>query len=270
MALTLQSSKITLAGARADVVAPRAVSAVSRTAAPVRVASGSVRAVPAAFPCTPLSRRKVSTRPVAAAKAEANFDEGIAGVDDYSPLLAALTYAAVWFNKFSVDKVKVLHALAALQLFVTAVNLVSRYRVGDQVATFVGPATLAAAILSIRHVAYLDVATALFGYFLSGNLEGITGIPFWGFVATLAVALYLGYGTLWFVIAFALASAGKVYNSTKDNAPLPLAVVPAVFASAWAIWKKQHFQLALSIYLALTVWSGFGAVHGLVKKLQNN
>lgn len=51
------------------------------------------------------------------------------------PASAALTYAAVWFNKFSVDKVKVLHALAALQLFVTAVNLVSRNRIGDQVTS---------------------------------------------------------------------------------------------------------------------------------------
>lgn len=60
-------------------------------------------------------------------------------------------------------------------------------------------------------------------------------IPFYGFVATLAVALYLGYGTLWFVIAFALAAAGKVYNSTKDNSPVPLAVVPAVVASGMPI-----------------------------------
>lgn len=40
--------------------------------------------------------------------------------------------------------------------------------------------------------------------------------------------------------------------------------------AAWAIWKKQHYQFALSIYLALTLWSGFGAVHGLIKKLKDN
>ena len=45
-----------------------------------------------------------------------------------------------------------------------------------QVSNVVGPAVLAAAVLSIRNVTYLDVATGLFGYFLSQNLEDITGV----------------------------------------------------------------------------------------------
>ena len=45
-----------------------------------------------------------------------------------------------------------------------------------QVSTFIGPAVLATAVLSIKHVTYLDAATGLFGYFLSENLETITGV----------------------------------------------------------------------------------------------
>ncbi len=43
-------------------------------------------------------------------------------------------FVAVWFNKLSVDRVKLLQALAALQLFVTAVNLVTGRGIGDKVA----------------------------------------------------------------------------------------------------------------------------------------
>ena len=48
-------------------------------------------------------------------------------------LPAVIGFVAVWFNKLSVDRVKLLQALAALQLFVTVVNLVSRRGVGDKV-----------------------------------------------------------------------------------------------------------------------------------------
>ena len=119
-------------------------------------------------------------------------------------LSAVIGFVAVWFNKLSVDRVKLLQALAALQLFVTVVNLVSRKAVGDkvrirnhpfvkpsycyiqvhvakasptlQVSTFIGPAVLATAVLSLKHVTYLDAATGLFGYFLSENLDTITGV----------------------------------------------------------------------------------------------
>ena len=45
-----------------------------------------------------------------------------------------------------------------------------------QVSTFIGPAVLATAVLSLKHVTYLDAATGLFGYFLSENLDTITGV----------------------------------------------------------------------------------------------
>ena len=50
-------------------------------------------------------------------------------------LSAVVGFVAVWFNKLSVDRVKLLQALAALQLFVTVVNLVSRKGFGDKVST---------------------------------------------------------------------------------------------------------------------------------------
>ena len=59
--------------------------------------------------------------------------EGITGTDDYSPVLAVAGFVAVWFNKLSVDRVKLLQALAVLQLFVTAVNLITNRGVGDKV-----------------------------------------------------------------------------------------------------------------------------------------
>jgi len=62
--------------------------------------------------------------------------EGITGTDDYSPLLAVAGFAAVSFNKLSVDRVKLLQALAVLQLFVSAVNLVTNRGVGDKVGFY--------------------------------------------------------------------------------------------------------------------------------------
>ena len=47
---------------------------------------------------------------------------------------AVAGFVAVWFNKLSVDRVKLLQALAALQLFVTAINLITGRGIGDKVA----------------------------------------------------------------------------------------------------------------------------------------
>ena len=44
-------------------------------------------------------------------------------------------FAAVWFNKLQVDRVKLLQALAILTLFTTAVNLVTNKGVGDGVSS---------------------------------------------------------------------------------------------------------------------------------------
>ena len=44
-------------------------------------------------------------------------------------------FVAVWFNKLSVDRVKLLQGLAILQLFVTAVNIVTGRGVGDKVTS---------------------------------------------------------------------------------------------------------------------------------------
>ena len=45
-----------------------------------------------------------------------------------------------------------------------------------QVSNVIGPGVLAASVLSIRNVTYLDVATGLFGYYMSQTLEEITGV----------------------------------------------------------------------------------------------
>lgn len=214
----------------------------------------------------PVQRQQVSAKHIVAST-EANFDEGITGTDDYSPLLAVAGFVAVWYNKLNVDRVKLLQALAVLQLFVTAVNIFTNRGVGDKVSNVIGPSVLAASVLSIRNVTYLDVATGLFGYYISHTLEELTGLPYYAYLGTLAFALYANYGTLWYVAAFGVAAAGRVYKSSKENSSVPVIVLPAIAASAWAIYKEAHFPLALCIFLAQTIWSGFKAVDALTKRV---
>ncbi len=38
-------------------------------------------------------------------------------------------------------------------------------------------------------------------------------------------------------------------------------------AAAWAIYKEAHFPLALCIFLAQTIWSGFKAIDTLTKRV---
>jgi hypothetical protein len=192
----------------------------------------------------------------------------VEGRNDYSPALAVIGFVAVWYNKLSVDRVKLLQAFAALQLFVTAVNLVTRRGVGDKISNFIGPAVLAVSVLNIQHVTYLDAATALFGYFLSESLDGVFGIPFYAFLVTLALALYTGYGTLWYTVAYALAGLGRLYIANKNKDPVPVLVLPAIAATVWAIYKESHFVWALVLYLAQTVWSAFQAVDTLSKSAE--
>jgi hypothetical protein len=49
--------------------------------------------------------------------------------------LAVAIFAAVWFNKLSVDRATLLQGLAIFQLFVTAVNIITNKGVGDKVGT---------------------------------------------------------------------------------------------------------------------------------------
>lgn len=258
MAVQTIASSTTLLGrtARAEICPPRSILAARKV-----VASPHAPVLPRF-----VQRQQAPATHVVAAT-EANFDEGITGTDDYSPLLAVAGFVAVWFNKLSVDRVKLLQALAVLQLFVTAVNLVTNRGVGDKVSNLIGPGVLAASVLSIRNVTYLDVATGLFGYYISQTLEEITGLPYYAYLATLAFALYANYGTLWYVAAFGIAAAGRVYKSSKDNSTVPVVVLPAIAASAFAIYKEAHFPLALSIFLAQTIWSGLKAVDALTKRV---
>ena len=56
--------------------------------------------------------------------------------------------------------------------------------------------------------------------------------PFWLWVATLAAALYYGYGTLWYTVGFAVVALVKFFRSAKDEERLPLLSVPVVLASS--------------------------------------
>lgn len=221
-----------------------------------------------------LARRLPALQQVAARKSvvvsasEAAYDEGLAGKNDYAPLISVVGFVAVWFNKLQIDRVKLLHGLAILTLFNIAVNLLTEKGVGDGISNVVAPATLAVAVLNLRRVSYLDAATAFFGYYLSRSLESLTGLPFYVYLATLAAALYTGYGTLWYVGAFGVAAAGKLYKSTSNKDPLPVIVIPGVVAAAFAIYKEAHFPLALCLYLGQVVWSGLKSVDALTKKVE--
>jgi hypothetical protein len=56
-------------------------------------------------------------------------------------------------------------------------------------------------------------------------------VPYYAYLASLGVALYANCGTLWYVAAFGLAAAGRVYKSTKSNSSVPIVVLPAIAAS---------------------------------------
>ena len=37
----------------------------------------------------------------------------------------------------------------------------------------------------------------------------------------------------------------------------------SAFPAAYALWKKEHFVWALVLYVAQTLWAGFGILQGL-------
>lgn len=55
--------------------------------------------------------------------------------------------------------------------------------------------------------------------------------PFWLWVATLAAALYYGYGTLWYTVGFGVVSLVKFIKSIRSEDRVPLLSVPVVLAS---------------------------------------
>ena len=63
------------------------------------------------------------------------------------------------------------------------------------------------------------------------KLTWIWQLPYYAILATLAVAIYLNYGTLWYVAAFGVAGAARIYNSTKNDSKIPVVVIPAIAAS---------------------------------------
>ncbi len=59
----------------------------------------------------------------------------------------------------------------------------------------------------------------------------------------MAFALYANYGTLWYVAAFGIAAAGRVYKSSKDNSTVPVIVLPAIAAAGVHLLQAQHTLL---------------------------
>lgn len=186
------------------------------------------------------------------------------GRSDWANLLAVAGFAAYWFNKIQVDRLLLIKALAGVQLFTALVNLITRIGTLDKVTTIIGPATLAVFALNIQ-VSFLDTATALFGYYLAGQITG----PFYLWVATLAAALYYGYGTLWYTVAFGVVALIKFVQAVRSEDRAPLLAVPAVVVSAWAVYTERHFVWSLLLYLAQAAYSAFGTVEKLTAKVED-
>jgi hypothetical protein len=192
----------------------------------------------------------------------------VTGRGDYTHLLALLGLVGVFYSQYSVSAEMLLKALAGLQLFTAAAHLVTRRGVFDHVTQVVGPSVLAASVLSLKHVSYLDMATGLFGYSLAEKLEG----PSYLWLGTLLAALYFGYGTQWYVAAFGLLAANRIYRSLNDTdgKRVPLLLAPVVASAGWALYKEATVTFSLVIYLAHTVWSGLTTLQALAKTAEES
>ncbi|CAL5224011.1 g6630 [Coccomyxa viridis] len=186
-------------------------------------------------------------------KATMDLSEGVEGGTDYSGILAVVGYAAVHFGKAHVDRGLLIKAFASYTLLNALVNLVTRRGFGEKVSHIIAPAVLAVYALNLSRISVMDTATLLFGYFLAEKLEPPS--LFWGFIATLVAAVYYGYGTLWYAVAVALASATKMYRANEDGRALPVLLLAPIVASGWAIYKEQHVLWALLLFLCQTVWA---------------
>ncbi|KAK9813625.1 hypothetical protein WJX73_000654 [Symbiochloris irregularis] len=183
---------------------------------------------------------------------------------DWSHLLAVVGFVAYWYNKLTVDRMLLLKTLAYLQIFVSVTNLITRYGTLDRVTTVIAPAVLAVFVLNFQ-ISFLDAATALFGYYLAEQIEG----PFILWAATLAAALYYGYGTLWYTVAFGVVALVKFLRSIRGENRVPLLSLPVVAASIWAVYTERHFVWTLLLYIAQAAWSGFSTVEKVVAKVEN-
>lgn len=205
--------------------------------------------------------RRVGHSSVVVRASEVTYEIAPEGPKDYAPVLGVIAFVAAIQGRLSITSALVLKSLATLQLLYAASAVVTRRNVGDTVSAVVGPAVLAVAALSLQHITYMQAANALFGYYLCEKLEG----SFWVWVATLAGAIYAGYGLEWYTAAFALWQATRLVRGGQNN-KIPLLTIPAVAVAVWAFWKEHAQLLAVTLFIAHTIASGLGLLEETVSK----
>ncbi|KAK9807808.1 hypothetical protein WJX72_010030 [[Myrmecia] bisecta] len=266
MAYVLRSSTLTASSAVVKChAAPKTVTQARAIRAPVARSLSSVQQQGSAFTIArqQASRRAVTFKVSASSDADIDLKEGVTGRGDYTHVLALVGLVGVFYANYSVDAELLLKSLAGLQLFTAASHLITQRGVFDHVTQVVGPSVLAAAVLNLRNISYLDVATGVFGYSLAEKLEG----PTYVWLATLAAALYFGYGTQWYVAAFGVLAATRIYRNlnNSDGKRIPILLAPVVAASGYLLYKERTVTFALVLYLSNIAWSAWTTVEALIK-----
>lgn len=208
-----------------------------------------------------VSRTSVHVR----ASSEVTYELAPEGPKDYAPMLGVIAFVAAIQGRLSITSALVLKSLATLQLLYAVSAVVTRQGGGDTVSAVVGPAVLAVAALNLQNITYMQAANALFGYYLCEKLEIVAQGSFWVWVATLAGAIYAGYGLEWYTAAFALWQSTRLVRGGQDN-KIPLLTIPAVAVAVWAFWKEHSQLLAVTLFIAHTIASGLGLLEETVSK----
>jgi hypothetical protein len=155
-------------------------------------------------------------------------------------VFALAAFAAQYFNQFTVDISFLLKAFAVFSLVNAAAAVVFNESAYDKVGTIMAPAVLASRVV-LHQVDTLTLVVGAVGWFLSYELPGL---PFYGWIATLAAAIYYGYGTQWVVAAYAFGTLARMLNGL-DNASdkkMPVVSVPVLAVSAFA-WFQGYKSL---------------------------
>lgn len=196
---------------------------------------------------------------------EVTYELAPEGPKDYAPVLGVIAFIAAIQGRLSITSALVLKSLATLQLLYAVSAVVTRRTGADSVSAVVGPAVLAVAALNLEYITYMQAANALFGYYLCEKLEIIVQGTFWVWVATLAGAIYAGYGLEWYAAAFALWQATRLVRGGQNN-KIPLLTIPAVGVAVWAFWKEHAQLLAVTLFIAHTIASGLGLLEDVTSK----
>lgn len=98
---------------------------------------------------------------------------------------------------------------------------------------------------------------------LSANKYFCLQGPFYLWVATLAAALYYGYGTLWYTVAFGVVALIKFVQAVRSEDRAPLLAVPAVVVSGRHTCSPQCLSASpLLIYMPNCAPDVPGGLHG--------